>query len=78
MTNITVDTLTREKLVCAHEPVNIVDADGNVLGTFHPGGRTPAQFPEVEPMDIGEMRRHASQPGGRSLGDILDDLEATA
>ncbi|MGD9856763.1 MAG: hypothetical protein AB7U20_17585 [Planctomycetaceae bacterium] len=76
MTEIVADSPTREKLAAADAPVRIIDAEGRLLGTFRPAVQDEIDL--IPPMSLDDMRRHASQPGGRPLSEILKDLEESA
>jgi hypothetical protein len=78
MSCITVDRATQEKLREAVEPVEVVDDQGVVLGTFqpaHPGREI--RLPDPPPLSEEEWQRRRDEPG-RSLPDILDDLRKRA
>ncbi len=78
MTEVVIDRPTRDKLAAVSEPVRIVDTDGNLLGTFQPAENLSHETALLPPMDVDEMRRRAAEPGGRTLPEILNDLEGRA
>ncbi len=62
------------QLVQAFNPVEIRDANGNLLGTFAPpAGKMPPGL--TSPFSDEEIERRRKQPDGRPLADILRDLE---
>jgi hypothetical protein len=75
MSIVITDTALVQKLVQASGTMEVRDANGNFLGTFAPSfGKSP---PGVRsPFTEEEMERRRSQPDGRSLAEILRDLEA--
>ena len=75
MDSITVDDATASLLRWVKQPVKIVDEEGNWIGTFEPvdGKRL---YRDVEsPVERGRTSRRARKSGGRSLAEILADLE---
>jgi hypothetical protein len=75
MTKITVDPTTSALIRWVKEPVQFVDEDGLLLGTFTPIDKK-SLYREVEvPVTDAEIRRRSEQSGGRTLAEILADLE---
>jgi hypothetical protein len=73
MERIIVDAALPERLKSFVRPVELCDADGTVLGRYTPDA---AQFDNLDPgVTAEELDRRANEPGGRSLVDILADLE---
>ncbi|MBX9679542.1 MAG: hypothetical protein K2X38_12320 [Gemmataceae bacterium] len=74
MTRITLDGALRERLGDLQNVVEVEDESGRVVGRF-----VPATDPFFAPMiDDAEIERRLAKGGGRSLQDILADLEARA
>ena len=74
MSIVITDTTLVQKLVQASGMVEVRDANGNFLGTFAPPfGKLP---PGVRsPFTEEEIERRRGQPDGRTLAEILRDLE---
>jgi hypothetical protein len=75
MASITVDDATASLLRWVNQPVKIVDQDGNWLGTFEPVDKKRLRGNVESPLSVDELRRRAREGGGRSLAEILADLE---
>jgi hypothetical protein len=75
MDSITVDDVTAALLQWFEQPVKIVDREGNWIGTFEPVDKTSLYRGVKTPLSEAELRRRAQQGGGRSLPEILADLE---
>lgn len=78
MVQITIDAAMREKLRAAREEVRLVDEQGVFVGTFRPIDVPPYDQSLIPPISEEELRRRAAAPGGRSLAEILRDLEDRA
>jgi len=75
MSRMTLDSTMSDQLRQAHEPVEFFDPRGLPLGMFIPADETWL-YREIEiPFTTEELKRFASEPGGRSLAEILADLE---
>ncbi len=76
MTKVILDSTTSAILRQLSEQVELVDESGIPLGTFIPAEKKrPSETPEI-PLSIEELKkRSAGEPGGRSLAEILADLE---
>ena len=75
MMKITVDDALLSKLHNLDSPVELCDASGRVLGHFTPAV-DPAVYEGVEsPTSEQELQRRSRQGGGRSLDEILGDLQ---
>jgi len=74
MNRITVDDSLKSRLHGAVEPVEVCDADGQMLGHFVP----IAAFgrPDGCPYSTDELTRMRDEDGGRSLADIWKSLGA--
>lgn len=66
MSKLIVDATLPEKLRTLTYSVELVDADGRLLGVYRPAIREPQLSAE-------EWDRIRKEPGGRPLGDILGD-----
>lgn len=78
MDKIRIDAATRDKLSQFREEVHLVDDEGLVLGTFRPLNVPPYDESLIPPMSREELERRLSQPGGRTLDEILKDLKDSA
>jgi hypothetical protein len=76
MTRIVLDPQMRAKLNGLREPVEFCDEEDHVLGHYSPVGDR-ALYVEV-PFTDEELDRFEQEPGGRSLAEILADLEKKA
>jgi hypothetical protein len=75
MDKLTIDPSTGMKLTGLQHSVELCDASGQILGWFQPAV-TPEKYECLEPPFSEEELRNADQePGGRSLKEILTDLE---
>ena len=73
MKRVVVDGSLPVKLPHIPEPVELCDAAGNVLGVYTPDR---AGFDGLDPeITEEELDRRESEPGGRTLPEILADLE---
>ena len=72
MTQIVVDPATVAKLHELQEPVQLTDAAGRVLGRFVPGACDARFEPQIS---LEEAERRLSEGPGRTLDEILRDLE---
>ena len=73
MKRMIVDASLPQMLPLIPEPVELCDTAGNVLGVYTPD---PAAFDNLDPgISEDELSRREAEPGGRSLTDILTDLE---
>jgi hypothetical protein len=72
MTKVVVDARTRSKLRNLAEDMQFTDEDGKILGKF-----TPATKDSRRESQIGEdeIQRRLREGGGRSLEEIMSDLE---
>jgi hypothetical protein len=79
MSSVVLDSKSLEQLRQAGGPVEIRDEAGQLAGYFTPPGEhspfgSPYQDMEV-PFTEEELDRFESEPGGRTLDEILEDLE---
>jgi hypothetical protein len=75
MAKIIVDPTMSALFRWVKEPVELFDEEGCRLGTFTPIDRK-SLYRDVEvPLIDEEIRRRAEQKGGRTLAEILADLE---
>lgn len=75
MTQVMLDTSAAEKLRSVVGTAEIVDSSGQVLGVFRTNADGPIDRFQV-PYTVEELKKFESEPGGRSLGEILRDLSA--
>ena len=75
MSKMTLDSITANQLRRFKEPVELLDSGGTPLGTFTPFD-DKTRSPEIRiPFTVEELQRFENEPGGRSLDEILADLE---
>jgi hypothetical protein len=75
MSELTVDSATLTKLRQVHERVEIRDEAGELIGYFMPRvDRLLYKSVEI-PISEEELRRRVQKGGGRTLVEILADLE---
>ncbi|MGE3803865.1 MAG: hypothetical protein AB7K24_04220 [Gemmataceae bacterium] len=72
MNTIVVDASLRIKLGELSEVTRFTDEQGRVLGHFQPVVSGARRGPSI---DEAEVQRRLQQGGGRSLSDIMTDLE---
>ncbi len=72
MTKIIVDAGTRSKLRNLTEALQFADEAGRVLGNFIP---VPNDSRREPPISEEEIQRRIREGGGRSLAEIMRDLE---
>jgi hypothetical protein len=75
MTRIVIDAATRSKLGNLAEAVQFTDESGRVLGNFTPWPDGPKREPQISEEEI---QRRFREGGGRSLAEILGDLDKRA
>jgi hypothetical protein len=73
-----IDAATLAKLDNLEEPLEICDETGKTLGYFHPLGRASGQQVAHSPFSDAELQRRRQQRTGRSLAEILTQLEKTS
>jgi hypothetical protein len=75
MSKMTLDSTTSGKFRQVNEQVELIDESGHPLGTFIPVHKK-TNYRDVEvPFSSEEIRRLAEQKGGRTLAEILADME---
>jgi hypothetical protein len=75
MSRITLDSNVADQLRKLKGPVELLDSVGNALGTFMPVD-DKERLSEVRiPFTLEELRQFENEPGGRTLNEILADLE---
>lgn len=78
MIQVTVDTVLRTKLHNLTQALELCDESGRVLGRFSPT-LDLSQYEGLEPqISEEELQRREREGGGRSLADIIADLEKRA
>jgi hypothetical protein len=75
MSKFILDSTTSGTLRQLSEQVELIDESGHLLGTFIPVGKKQMYQTPESPFSIEELKRFANEPGGRSLAEILADLE---
>lgn len=76
MDKLTVDPTTGAKLGGLHSAVELCDASGQVLGWFQPT-MTPEKYADLDvPFTEEEPAAASKEEGGRTLDEILADLES--
>lgn len=74
MSRVMLDSQTIEQLVAPSQPVDVCDKSGRVVGVFTPQIDSGA-FDREPNITEEELRRRMKEKGGRSLTEILSDLE---
>jgi hypothetical protein len=74
MTQLTVDSIMTDKLDNCREPVQLVDEQGRVLGTFRPGVDRSLYRNLQPPLTIDELRRRADKSRGYTTPEVLERL----
>ena len=74
MSRIIVDAALLSKLVGVHQPVELCDEAGRLVGRFTPAIVLPPSALEPRVTEE-ELRRRLAAGGGRTLAEILADLE---
>ena len=74
VTTIVLDKQLLGRFTGIHEEAEVRDESGNLCGRFVPISRS--NMPFVPPFTKEELDRAAAEPGGRSLAEILADLES--
>lgn len=72
MTTVKVDATTRLKLHNLNEALELIDEFGQVFGHFVPVAKPASREPQISEQEIARRLR---QGGGRTLPEILADLE---
>ena len=75
MTRLTLDDVMVAKLADSKEPMELCDKAGHVLGFFHPVTADLKYENYEPPISDAEIERLAKQRGGRTLAEIMADLE---
>jgi hypothetical protein len=78
MTRLVLDSETVKKLCAAHERVEVCDSNGKTLGYFLPSTDRGLYKIFDCPFTAEEIERARNEPGGRSLQEILADLQKRA
>jgi hypothetical protein len=78
MTKIVVDAVLRSKLQNLTQALELCDESGRVLGRFSPT-LDLSQYEDLDPqISEEELRRREREGGGRTLAEIMADLEKRA
>lgn len=75
MTEIVIDAETQSKLLNLQEPLELRDESGRILAYVTPAEDRSIYQELVCPTSEEELDRRAREGGGRTLAEILDDLE---
>lgn len=75
MNRVIVDPVTRTKLLDAHQKVELCDDSGRIFGHFIPLEDRSSPAGRELRISEEEIKRRLHQGGGRSLTEILADLE---
>ena len=75
MPELILDPTTSNQLRQFQEPVELRDPRGLPLGTFTPFDERRLYRETEIPFTTEELKRFAAEPGGRTLAEILADLE---
>jgi hypothetical protein len=77
MTTVTLDAAAIARFQGVADYAAIRDEAGRVVGYFCPTRQVPrdADGKVISPISDEELRRRSNEPGGRSLKEILADLE---
>jgi hypothetical protein len=75
MPELTLDPTTSKLLRQFKEPIELRDSRGLPLGTFTPVDEKRMDRDIEVPFTTEELKRFASESGGRTLAEILADLE---
>jgi len=75
MTRVTIDPITRAKLSNLDSYLELCDETGNVIGYFTPLEDRALYKGVDSPESDEELDRRSREESGRSLDDILRDLE---
>jgi hypothetical protein len=78
MTKLTLDQAMLSKLSHLKEPVEVCDESGHTLGYYTPATDSSLYKRVKVPFNEDELDRFEQEPGGRSLAEILADLEKRA
>jgi len=75
MTRIVIDRVTRKKLHDLAEDLEFTDEAGRVLGNFKPVRKDSRREPQISDEEISKRLKAG---GGRTLAEIMTDLEKRA
>jgi hypothetical protein len=75
MTAITIDAVLRDKLSHLSQPVDLVDESGRLVGRFTPAGDLSGDEQTGPQISEEEIQRRSRRRGGRTLAEIMADLE---
>jgi hypothetical protein len=76
MTRIVLDAALAARLKSTHDAIELADPDGAILGHFTPTHAIQKLTAKV-PFTEEEIKQAKEKRGGRSLAEILADLEKT-
>jgi hypothetical protein len=75
MTQITIDAVLREKLSSLSQPVDFIDEAGCLVGRFTPAVDLSGYERSGPQISEEEIQRRSQRRGGRTLAEIMADLE---
>lgn len=76
MTKVFIDEATKERLHNLDDILEVCDESGQTLGYFHPTKGSQTKGLRLHsPCSREELERRRQQTGGRSLAEIMKDLE---
>jgi hypothetical protein len=75
MTKMVVNPEISEELRRIHEQTELYDESGDLIGYFTPGIDKSVYAGVEPPISDEELRRRAEKGGGRTLAEIMADLE---
>ncbi len=75
MTRLLVDADLARRLLTSSQPLELCDPAGQVVGTFFPKAAGDLYRTVTVPITDAELESAEKEPGGRSLAEILHDLE---
>ena len=75
MTRVLLSAEQASQLVTTSQPVEMCDPSGNVVGTFFPRPSSDLYRNILVPFTEEELDQAEAEPGGRTLQEILADLE---
>ena len=76
MTQIVVDAQTKDEVLRETNVVEVVDAQGNMLGFFRPMRRPSSDSASIPTLTEAELDRRAAQPGKYTTDEVLQHLRS--
>lgn len=81
MTKLVIDSQMESQLRGKRDSLELVNGAGRLIGFFtpfnqqHAADSPPGSSPTVVPFSASELKRREQETGGRSLAEIMSDLE---